>query len=116
MVQRMFAGLSPVPRRPFEVPAVLEVYGELAGNLARPLGVSALETVGRSQVQPHPLSDGDAPIEHLLIQGVNEGISPAPRPIRPLRAPDPSKKLASSRQRLAPQLALLRIDTSRDGD
>jgi hypothetical protein len=102
LVQGVLAGLSPVPHGPLEVAAVLEVHGELDGDLARPVTVAALETLGRPQVQVHPFADGDPSIEHLLVQGMNERIPPGHRPVGPLRDADPPKELTTSRQRLAP--------------
>ena len=108
LAQRVLARLTPIPRRPLVVPAVLEVHGELAGDLARALAVPALEALAGPQVQSHALPDGDARIEHLLIQRVNEGIPPRHRPIRPLGDAGRAKELAAPRQRLAPPLRFLR--------
>ena len=80
------------------------------------LAVAALETLGRPQVQADPSPDGDAPVEHLLVQGMNEGIPPRHRPIRPLGDADRAEELASARQRLASPLAFLRVDPGRVDD
>ena len=56
LAQRVLARLSRIPRRPLEVPAVLEVHGELAGDLARALTVAPLEALARPQVQSHPVA------------------------------------------------------------
>ena len=110
LVQGVLAGLSPVPDGPLEVAAVLEVHGELDGDFARPVTIAALQTLGRPQVQVHSLSDGDPSIEHLLVEGVDERILSGYCPVGPLCDADPPKKLATSRQRIAPQLALRGLD------
>src|SRR6185369_17473792 len=101
---------TPIARGPLEVPAVLEVRGELPGDLARALAVAALETLADPQVQPHAIPDGDACIQHLLIQRVNEGIPPRHRAIRPLGDAGPAKELAAPRQRLAPPFRFFGVD------
>src|SRR4029453_5407196 len=83
------------------------------GDLARPVTVAALETLGRPQVQVHPFADGDPSIEHLLVQGMNERIPPGHRPVGPLRDADPPKELTTSRQRLAPYIALRGLNPRR---
>src|SRR4029450_8499477 len=114
LLERVLPCLVVVLRGPIEMLAVLEVHRQLARNPLRPRAIATLETLGRPQVQSDPQTDGDAPVEHLLVQGVNEGIPPGDGAIRPLGDADLAEELAPSCQRLASQLALLRIDPRRD--
>ena len=52
LAQRVLARLPSIPQGPLEVPAALEMHGELAGDLPRARAVAALEALAGPQMQP----------------------------------------------------------------
>src|SRR5580765_8942336 len=103
LAQRDLARLMVITRRPREVPAFREMHGELAGDLPGALAVPLLQSLTRPQVEPYPVPEGDARIEHALVQGMNEGIAAGHCAVGPFGHPGRTQKLPSPRQvRTAP--------------
>ena len=116
LAQRVLRRPLAIPDRPLQVPAVLEVHGELAGDLPGARAIRALEPLTGAQMQAHSARDGDARIQHLLVERVNERIAPGHRPVRPLDVSRRAQELTPPRQRLAAALRLLGVEAVRRGD
>src|SRR5262249_14381300 len=74
LTQRVVTRLCAIAHRSLEVPALFEVHGQLAGNLARTGPIATFETLPHAHVKTDTLSYRHARVEGVLIQGVNEGV------------------------------------------
>ena len=116
LAERDFGRLLVILRGPSDVPALREMRGELARDLARALTVSLLEPLARPQVKSRPLPEGETHVEHVLVQGMDERIAAGHRPVGPLGHPDRAQKLAAPRQGVTAAFRLLRADAARRPD
>src|SRR6185503_15802755 len=98
VTQGIVRRLSPILHRSLEVPALLEMQGELSGDLDGVSTVRPFETCPDAEVQPDPMPDRDARVEHLAIEGVNERIAPRDRAVGPFRRADGAEELSSMSQ------------------
>src|SRR5262245_35127750 len=111
--QRDLPCLMVIPRGPGEVPALREVHGELTSDLSRTLAIPLFESLTRPQVESRPVPEGDARVEHVLVQRMNEGIAAGHRPVGPLGHPARAQKIASPRQGRTSLFAFLGADAVR---
>src|SRR5215471_1528511 len=114
--QSLLAGQPAIAARPREVATALEVHGELGGDLAGPVAVTALETLTRPQVQARARADRDARVEHLLVERVNERIAPGHGAVGPLRLAHGLKELPAPREGRATELGVARVEAGGGGE
>ncbi len=95
-------GLVQVTDGSLVVAPPLEMHRELGGDLPRPLTVAGFDTQAHSSVKRRPAPRGDALVEHLTVERMEEGIARRDRAIRPLlRSARPEELLAPRETRAA---------------
>ena len=69
-----------------------------------------LQALADPQMQAHPLADGDARIEHALVQRMDERVPAGHGPIRPLGHARGAKEPSATSQRVAQRLGFVGVD------
>src|SRR6266568_1248437 len=99
-------GLVQVPHGSLGIAPPLEMHRELGGDLPRPLTVAGFDTQAHPSVNRRPAPRGDALIEHLTVEGVEEGIARRDRAVRPVNRSAPPEELLAPRETRTARLDL----------
>src|SRR5207245_433121 len=91
-------GLMQVTHGSLGIAPPLEMHRELGGDLPRPLTVAGFDTQAHSSVKRRTAPRGDALIEHLTVERVEESIARRDRAIRPLLRSAPPEELLAPRE------------------
>src|SRR6185369_12724147 len=113
LTERVVAGLCPVARGSLEIASLLEVHGQLAGDLAGTRTITGLETLPNPQVKAHTTRDRHARVEGVLIQGVDERVAARHRAGGPCGGSRTTKELPSLHQTLAQLFRAMNVETTR---
>src|SRR5262245_20157096 len=85
LAQRRLGGETPIVDGAREVAALLEVHGELAGDLRRARTVGALEAITDAEMQAEAMPGRDPLVEHRPVERVDEREPSGDGAVRPLR-------------------------------
>src|SRR5215510_2149788 len=92
----ILGGLPEIVDSPTVVSSLDKMHGEFTGDFAGPLAIAGLLTLADAPMEVKPLSSSQALIEHLPIQGMDEGIASGDGPVWPLSDPARAQKLVAT--------------------
>src|SRR5215510_4116151 len=92
----ILGGLPEIVDSATVVSSLGKMHGEFASDFAGPRAIAGLLTLADAPMEVKPLSSCQSLIQHLPIQGMDEGIASGDGPVWPLIDPTRAQKLVAT--------------------